>query len=145
MKNERCRISRRHLGSDRRASRCSRSAATATRGGALIALIGAARWVARHAPLWLHFDPRRPTCSSSNTADWIPRFDIHYHLGVDGISMLLVLLNSLMTLIVVWSAWEVIQVRVAQYMAAFLIQSGLINGAFSALDGILSTRSSKRC
>ncbi len=69
--------------------------------------------------------------------DWIPRFDIHYHLGVDGISMLLVLLNSLMTLIVVWSAWEVIQVRVAQYMAAFLIQSGLINGAFSALDGIL--------
>jgi NADH-quinone oxidoreductase subunit M len=70
-------------------------------------------------------------------AEWIPRFDINYHLGVDGISMLLVLLNSLMTLIVVWSAWEVIQVRVAQYMAAFLIQSGLINGAFSALDGIL--------
>ena len=51
--------------------------------------------------------------------------------------MLLMLLNSAMTLIVVWSAWEVIQVRVAQYMAAFLIQSGLINGAFSALDGIL--------
>ena len=51
--------------------------------------------------------------------------------------MLFVLLNSLMTLVVVWSAWEVIQVRVAQYMAAFLIQSGLINGAFCALDGIL--------
>ena len=64
-------------------------------------------------------------------SEWIPRFDIHYYLGVDGISMLFVLLNSLMTLLVVWSAWEVIQVRVAQYMAAFLIQSGLINGAFS--------------
>jgi len=51
--------------------------------------------------------------------------------------MLFVLLNSLMTLFVVWSAWEVIQTRVAQYMAAFLIQSGLINGAFAALDGIL--------
>ena len=70
-------------------------------------------------------------------SEWIPRFDIHYLLGVDGISMLFVLLNSLMTLFVVWSAWEVIQTRVAQYMAAFLIQSGLINGAFCALDGIL--------
>ena len=70
-------------------------------------------------------------------SEWIPRFDIHYHLGVDGISMLFVLLNSLMTLVVVWSAWEVIEMRVAQYMAAFLIQSGLINGAFCALDGIL--------
>ena len=70
-------------------------------------------------------------------AEWIPRFDIHYFLGVDGISMLFVLLNSLMTLLVVWAGWEVIQTRVAQYMAAFLIQSGLINGAFCALDGIL--------
>ena len=69
--------------------------------------------------------------------EWIPRFDIHYFLGVDGISMLFVLLNSLMTLIVVWAGWEVIESRVAQYMAAFLIQSGLINGAFAALDGIL--------
>jgi NADH-quinone oxidoreductase subunit M len=56
---------------------------------------------------------------------------------VDGISMLFVILNSLMTLLVVWSAWEVVQTRVAQYMAAFLIQSGLINGTFTALDGIL--------
>ena len=69
--------------------------------------------------------------------EWIPRFDIHYLLGVDGISMLFVLLNSFMTLLVVWAGWEVIQTRVAQYMAAFLIMSGLINGAFSALDGIL--------
>ena len=107
---------------------------------------GAARWIALIGstvgllvtlPLWMHFDPSTADMQFVERTEWIPRFDIHYHLGVDCISMLLVLLNSLMTLIVVWSAWEVIQVRVAQYMAAFLIQSGLINGAFSALDGIL--------
>jgi NADH-quinone oxidoreductase subunit M len=102
-----------------------------------IALIGAAVGLLVTLPLWLHFNTATADMQFVELADWIPRFDIHYHVGVDGISMLLVLLNSLMTLIVVWSAWEVIQVRVAQYMAAFLIQSGLINGAFSALDGIL--------
>ena len=70
-------------------------------------------------------------------ADWIPRFDIHYHLGVDGISMLFILLNSFITVLVVWAGWEVITVRVAQYMAAFLIMSGLMNAVFAALDGIL--------
>ena len=88
-------------------------------------------------PLWLHFDNGTSAMQFVERSEWIPRFDIQYFLGVDGISMLFVLLNSLMTLLVVWSAWEVIQVRVAQYMAAFLIQSGLINGAFCALDGIL--------
>jgi NADH-quinone oxidoreductase subunit M len=102
-----------------------------------ISLIGATVGLLVTLPLWLHFDPSTTDMQFVELSDWIPRFDIHYHVGVDGISMLLVLLNSLMTLIVVWSAWEVIQVRVAQYMAAFLIQSGLINGAFSALDGIL--------
>src|SRR6202795_1747142 len=106
----------------------------------------AARWIALAGslagfivtlPLWLHFDTGTSALEFVEFRDWIPRFDIRYFLGVDGISMLLVLLNSLMTLIVVWSAWEVIQTRVAQYMAAFLIQSGLINGAFTALDGIL--------
>jgi NADH-quinone oxidoreductase subunit M len=102
-----------------------------------IALIGAAVGLLVTLPLWLHFDTSTADMQFVERTEWIPRFDVHYHLGVDGISMLLVLLNSLMTLIVVWSAWEVIQTRVAQYMAAFLIQSGLINGAFSALDGIL--------
>jgi NADH-quinone oxidoreductase subunit M len=102
-----------------------------------ISLIGSVVGLLVTLPLWLHFDTSTAEMQFVEQAEWIPRFDIHYHLGVDGISMLLVLLNSLMTLIVVWSAWEVIQVRVAQYMAAFLIQSGLINGAFSALDGIL--------
>ena len=70
-------------------------------------------------------------------AEWIPRFGIHYHLGVDGISVLFILLNSFITVLVIWAGWEVITTRVAQYMAAFLIQSGLINGVFCALDGIL--------
>ena len=102
-----------------------------------IALIGAFTGLIVTLPLWLHFDTGSASMQFVERSAWIPRFDIHYFLGVDGISMLFVLLNSLMTLLVVWSAWEVIEVRVAQYMAAFLIQSGLINGAFTALDGIL--------
>ncbi len=70
-------------------------------------------------------------------APWIPAFNIRYHLGVDGISMPFVLLNSFTTVLVVLAGWVVIKTKVAQYMAAFLIQSGLINGVFAALDGIL--------
>jgi NADH-quinone oxidoreductase subunit M len=102
-----------------------------------IALAGALAGFIVTLPLWLLFDGSTANMQFVERSEWIPRFDIHYLLGVDGISMLFVLLNSLMTLFVVWSAWEVIQTRVAQYMAAFLIQSGLINGAFCALDGIL--------
>ena len=107
---------------------------------------GAARWIALFGalagllvtlPLWLHFDNNSAKMQFVELSDWVPRFDIHYFLGVDGISMLFVLLNSLMTLLVVWAGWEVIRERVAQYMAAFLIQSGLINGAFVALDAVL--------
>ncbi len=68
---------------------------------------------------------------------WIPTFNINYHLGVDGIAVPLIILTSFFTVIVVVAAWEVIQKRVAQYMAAFLIMSGLMIGVFSALDAIL--------
>jgi NADH-quinone oxidoreductase subunit M len=68
---------------------------------------------------------------------WVPRFNINYHLGVDGISVLFVLLNAFITIIVVVAGWQVIENKVAQYMAAFLIMSGLMNGIFSALDGVL--------
>jgi len=68
---------------------------------------------------------------------WIPSFNINYHLGADGISIPLILLTSFTTLIVVIAAWEVIEKRVAQYMACFLIMSGLMIGVFSALDAIL--------
>jgi NADH-quinone oxidoreductase subunit M len=102
-----------------------------------IALFGALAGLLVTLPLWLHFNSGTPRMQFVEFGDWIPRFDVHYFLGVDGISMLFVLLNSLMTLLVVWAGWEVIRERVAQYMAAFLIQSGLINGAFAALDAVL--------
>jgi len=102
-----------------------------------IALVGALLGFIVTIPLWLYFVPGTSDMQFVEHAEWIPRFDIHYFLGVDGFSMLLVLLNSLMTVVVVWAGWKLIETRVAQYMAAFLIQSGLINGAFSALDGIL--------
>ena len=79
-------------------------------------------------------------------AEWIPRFDIHYHLGVDGISMLFVMLNSLMTLLVVWAGWEVIETRVAQYMAAFLIHVGAHQRrVLRARRHPVLRRSSRRC
>src|SRR5689334_17311223 len=68
---------------------------------------------------------------------WIPRFNVNYHLGVDGISVLFVLLNSFVTVLVVLAGWKVIEQRVGQYMGAFLIMSGLLNGVFAALDGLL--------
>ena len=102
-----------------------------------IALFGALAGFLVTLPLWIQFEVGTSDFQFAERAEWIPRFDIHYFLAVDGISLLFVLLNSLMTLLVVWAGWEVIQKRVAQYMAAFLIQSGLINGAFCALDAIL--------
>ncbi len=68
---------------------------------------------------------------------WVARYDLNYHLGVDGISVWLVVLTSFITVIVVLAGWEVIQDRVAQYMAAFLILSGIMIGVFVALDGLL--------
>jgi NADH-quinone oxidoreductase subunit M len=68
---------------------------------------------------------------------WIERFNIHYHLGVDGLSLWFVPLTAFITVIVVLAGWQVIQERVAQYMGAFLILSGLMVGVFSSLDGML--------
>ncbi|HET9669542.1 MAG TPA: NADH-quinone oxidoreductase subunit M [Casimicrobiaceae bacterium] len=102
-----------------------------------VALIGAIAGFAVTIPLYLHFDTTTSAMQFVEFANWIPRFDIHYHLGVDGISVLFVMLNSFVTILVVWAGWEVIQTRVAQYMAAFLIMSGLMNAVFAALDGIL--------
>ncbi|WPB59089.1 NADH-quinone oxidoreductase subunit M [Xylophilus sp. GOD-11R] len=68
---------------------------------------------------------------------WVERFNIHYHLGVDGLSMWFVPLTAFITVIVVIAAWEVITDRVHQYMGAFLILSGLMIGVFASLDGIL--------
>src|SRR5437660_9118188 len=102
-----------------------------------VALVGAVAGFLVTIPLYTHFDATTSAMQFVELAEWVPRFGIHYHLGVDGISVLFILLNSFITVLVVWAGWEVITTRVAQYMGAFLIQSGLINGVFCALDGIL--------
>ena len=101
------------------------------------ALVGAIAAFLVTIPLYTHFDATTSAMQFVERREWIPYFDIDYHLGVDGISVLFIILNALVTVLVVWAGWEAIKVRVAQYMAAFLVMSGLINGAFAALDGIL--------
>ena len=88
-------------------------------------------------PLWTGFDTTTAAMQFVEKFEWIPRFSIHYHLGVDGIAMPLILLTTLLTLIVVIAGWEVIQKRVAQYFAAFLIMEGVMIGVFAAQDAML--------
>ena len=88
-------------------------------------------------PLYFGFDPRATAMQFVERRAWIPAFNIEYYLGVDGISVLLVLLTSFSTVVVVIAGWRVIEQRVAQYMAAFLIMEGLMIGVFTALDAIL--------
>jgi NADH-quinone oxidoreductase subunit M len=88
-------------------------------------------------PLYTGFDPTQAGMQFVEQSPWITRFNVQYLLGVDGISMPFILLNSLVTVLVVLAGWEVIEDKQAQYMGAFLIMSGLMNGIFSALDGVL--------
>ncbi len=88
-------------------------------------------------PLFTHFDRFNSGYQFTEWHEWIPILNLHYALGVDGISVLFIILNSFITLMVIMAGWQVIQKRPAQYMAAFLIMSGLINGAFAAQDAIL--------
>ncbi|HEX2012752.1 MAG TPA: NADH-quinone oxidoreductase subunit M [Roseateles sp.] len=88
-------------------------------------------------PLITGFDTASAAMQFSEKLPWIERFNVFYHLGVDGISMWFVPLTAFITVIVVISAWEVIEERVNQYMGAFLVLSGLMVGVFSALDGLL--------
>jgi NADH-quinone oxidoreductase subunit M len=102
-----------------------------------IALLGAVVGFVVTIPLYTGFDVTTSAMQFEERTPWIERFNVYYHLGVDGISVLFVLLNSFITVLVVIAGWEVIQSRVSQYMAAFLIMSGLLNGVFAALDGAL--------
>jgi len=102
-----------------------------------IALLGSLIAFAVTIPLYTGFNFADGGFQFQESYNWIPTFNIHYHLGVDGIAVPLILLTSFTTVLVVIAAWEVIQKRVAQYMAAFLIMSGLMIGVFSALDAIL--------
>ncbi len=104
------------------------------------------RWIALGAalasfavtlPLIGGFDNATAAMQFVEKFAWIERFNVHYHLGVDGLSMWFVPLTAFITVIVVIAAWEVITDRVNQYMGAFLILSGLMVGVFAALDGLL--------
>ncbi|SFP57004.1 NADH dehydrogenase subunit M [Nitrosomonas cryotolerans] len=105
-----------------------------------------ARWIALAGsllgflvaiPLYVWFDPTSSSMQFVENQVWVERFNIYYHLGVDGISMPLILLNCFITPLVVIAGWKVIRERVSQYMGAFLIMSGIVNGVFASLDAIL--------
>jgi NADH-quinone oxidoreductase subunit M len=102
-----------------------------------IALLGAVVGFLVTIPLVTGFQTGTSAMQFVELAPWIPRFNVNYHLGIDGISVLFILLNSFITVLVVIAGWEVIRSRVAQYMAAFLVMSGFLNGTFAALDAVL--------
>jgi NADH-quinone oxidoreductase subunit M len=102
-----------------------------------LALIGALISFLITLPLYSSFQLGTSAMQFVEKAPWIERFNVNYHLGLDGISLWLVLLTAFINVIVVIAGWEVITRKVNQYMAAFLILSGLMIGVFSALDGLL--------
>ena len=102
-----------------------------------IALVGALLGFAVTLPLYAGFDPLQSGFQFTERMLWIGSFNVYYDLGIDGISLLLILLNSFTTVLVVIAGWEVIQSRVAQYLASFLLLSGFMNGVFCALDALL--------
>jgi NADH-quinone oxidoreductase subunit M len=110
------------------------------------ARIGAGRWLSLIAsiatllislPLLSQFDTSTAAMQFTQSAAWIPRFHAFYALGVDGISLPLVVLTAFMTIPVVIAGWTVIESRPSQYFAAFLIMEGLMIGVFSATDALL--------
>ena len=102
-----------------------------------LALIGAVISFLVTLPLYGQFEIGTAAMQFVEKTPWIDRFNVHYHLGLDGISFWFVLLTAFITVVVVIAGWEVITERVNQYMGAFLILSGLMIGVFSALDAIL--------
>ncbi len=102
-----------------------------------IALVGALISFLVTLPLYGQFDNTTASMQFVENTSWIERFNVNYHLGVDGISFWFVLLTAFINVVVVIAGWEVITRRVNQYMGAFLILSGLMIGVFCALDGLL--------
>jgi len=102
-----------------------------------IALIGSLVAFLVTIPLYTRFDVSTAAMQFVERMPWFERFNVEYHLGVDGISVWFVLLTAFINVVVVIAGWEVITKRVNQYMGAFLILSGLQIGVFSALDGML--------
>ncbi|HEX9138251.1 MAG TPA: NADH-quinone oxidoreductase subunit M [Steroidobacteraceae bacterium] len=120
-------------------------------GGMLTLMLGegrqsAVRWLALltslvtlglTVPLWQHFDRAGAAYQFVERMPWIPQFHAEYYLGIDGISLPLIVLTAFMTVPVIITGWSVIEKRVAQYYAAFLILEGLMIGVFASLDSLL--------
>ena len=102
-----------------------------------VALAGSLIGLVVTLPLWTSFDAASAQLQFVERAPWIDGLNAYYHLGVDGLSVWFVLLTAFMTVIVVLAGWDVIESRIAQYYAAFLILSGLMIGVFAAADGLL--------
>ena len=102
-----------------------------------VALIGALVSFLITIPLYTGFDTATSAMQFVEKAGWIARFNVNYHVGVDGISLWFVLLTAFINVVVIIASWESITQRVNQYMASFMILSGLMIGVFSALDGLL--------
>jgi NADH-quinone oxidoreductase subunit M len=102
-----------------------------------LALLVALAGFAITLPLYTGFDTTQAGMQFMERFIWMPRFNLEYFLGVDGISMPFIILNSFITVLVVLAGWEVIEQKQAQYLGAFLVMSGLMNGIFCALDGVL--------
>jgi NADH-quinone oxidoreductase subunit M len=105
--------------------------------GRWLALAASLATLALAVPLWAHFDTTTANLQFPQLLPWIPRFRAFYALGVDGISMPLIVLTAFMTVPVVIAGWTVIEMRPAQYYAAFLIMEGLMIGVFAATDALL--------
>jgi NADH-quinone oxidoreductase subunit M len=105
--------------------------------GRWLALIASLATLALTVPLWAHFDTATAALQFPEKLPWIPRFQAYYALGIDGISLPLIVLTAFMTVPVVIAGWTVIESRPAQYYAAFLIMEGLMIGVFSASDALL--------
>ncbi len=103
----------------------------------MLSLIGSVLGFLVTIPLYTGFDSSTADMQFVEKTPWIETFAVNYHLGIDGISLWFVLLTAFITVIVVLAGWEVITSRVSQYMAAFLILSGLMVGVFASLDGML--------
>jgi NADH-quinone oxidoreductase subunit M len=88
-------------------------------------------------PVYLAFDPTNHQLQFVEHDIWFASLKIYYSLGVDGFALPLIMLTSLMTIVVVLSAWRSIQIRINMYLAAFLMMCGLMNGVFAAADAIL--------
>jgi len=102
-----------------------------------VALVASLTTLVLTVPLWAHFDTTTAALQFTEKLAWIPRFNAFYALGVDGISLPLIVLTAFMTVPVVIAGWTVIEKRPAQYYAAFLIMEGLMIGVFAATDALL--------